>query len=82
MSNQLEGQLPDLILKQLDEVFRASGNNPTLTFIILLTAAKVSGKLIKQSDSDIISKLQEVDGPANTIVKAIEGLPRASSKSS
>lgn len=45
--------------------------DPRLTFVTLLTAASIAGKIIGQDQREIRRKLKEVDGPATTIFNQI-----------
>lgn len=60
------------IVAALTLVNNASGD-PRLTFVNLLTAAVISGKFIDLPLEEIKQKLDEVDGPADQIIKTITG---------
>lgn len=45
--------------------------DPRLTFVTLLTAASVAGKIIGLSQREIRQKLKEIEHPANVIHKDV-----------
>jgi hypothetical protein len=59
-----------IVLESLSDA-NAKSIDPRMTFINLLTAAVVAGKIIGLSQQEIRRKLKEVEHPANTIHKNV-----------